>query len=75
MEAEREHARIRAAQMDMERVKGDHRRSLREIEAERRRLKEFEEKVKEKEREQERVLLRAEIERDNLKTMHQLLDM
>ncbi len=50
-------------------------RSLRDIEMERRRLKEFEEKVREKEREQEKVLLRAEIERDNLKTMHQMLDM
>jgi hypothetical protein len=32
-------------------VKGDHMRSLRDIDLERRRLKEFEEKVKEKERE------------------------
>ncbi len=75
MEILRERALISRAQEEIKRVKGDHERQLRKIEEERRRLREVEERMKEKEREQERVLLRAEIERDNLKTMHQMLDL
>ncbi len=48
---------------------------MKEIEGERRRLREIESKVEERERENERIRLKAEIERDNMRMMQELIGM
>ena len=75
LEVERELARIRAATVELRRNEGDHEAKLRAIEGERERLRELERDVKQRERANREAMLRAELERDNLKSLNTLLDL
>jgi len=75
LEVERELARIRAATVELRRTEGDHEAKLKAIEAERERLRDLEREVKQRERANREAMLRAEVEREHLKSLSTLIEL